>query len=82
MQTARRYVIRLRSNARRLAGVLEDARTGAENPFKNAWEFVSLLYYFSTTSSDSVLSRGSSSITALRRDVPYSDRRIKKEGKS
>ena len=43
MPPLRRYMIRLRCDGRKLAGVLEDARTGAESPFGSAGELVSLL---------------------------------------
>lgn len=55
MLTQRRYVVRLYGKSRFFAGILEDARTGAETPFHGARELISLLRTPGVPSSTSLL---------------------------
>lgn len=59
MLTPRRYVVRIYGGGNsRLAGILEDARTGAEIHFNGARELVSLLRSPDIPSSTSLQPRG------------------------
>ena len=82
MQTHRRYVVRLYCEGRSLDGVLEDARTGIERPFKDVRELVSLLRQSALTSSQSTPPKGGPSIKNLRGDTPKSKRKATKEDRT
>jgi len=58
MQTQRRYVIRICRKGRFLAGILENAHTGAESPFNGARELVSLLCAPDAPSSETLQPKG------------------------
>lgn len=82
MLTQRRYVVRLYGKGRFLAGILEDARTGAEKPFNGARELVSLLRTPGVPSSASLQPKGdlpNPDLVASNRKLKHS---IRKEDKS
>jgi hypothetical protein len=82
MPTQRRYVVRLYEKGRYLAGILEDARTGAENPFNGARELVSLLRTPPVPSSASLQPRGELHNAEILEGKRQSKRRIRKERKA
>lgn len=81
MPALRRFVVRLRCEGRKLAGVLEDARTGAESPFANSRELVSLLVRLGSVSFRTGPPRGGLSTTNPRWDAHHPRRRSSKERK-
>jgi hypothetical protein len=78
MLERRRYVVRLYGNGTHVTGILEDARTGAQNTFRDADELVSLLGKAGLTSSQSVPPKGGTRTTDLRRNAPQTKRGVKK----
>ena len=82
MPTQQRYVVRLYGKGRFLAGILEDARTGAEKPFKGARELVSLLRTRRVPASSSLQPKGGLPNTEFFDGDRKSRRRIQKEDKA
>jgi hypothetical protein len=78
MLERRRYVVRLYGKGGHLTGILEDARTGAENPFRNARELVSLLCKAGLPSPQSMPPRGGTCTTDLRLGAPQTKRGVNK----
>ena len=78
MLERRRYVVRLYGEGSHLTGILEDARTGAENPFRDALELVSLLRKAELPSPQPVPPRGRACTADLGRGAPQTKRRAKK----
>lgn len=82
MQTQRRYVVRLYVKGRGLTGILEDAHTGAEIPFRNARELVSLFCKAGMPSSQPALPTSGVLVTDLSAGTSSSPpHRDKKEDK-
>lgn len=82
MPALRRFVVRLSCEGRKLAGVLEDARTGTESPFASSRELVSLLARFGSVSVRNGPPQGGLSTTSPRRDARHPRRRSSKERKN
>lgn len=78
MLQRRRYVVRLYGKCGHLTGILEDARTGAENLFRNACELVSLLCKAGLPCPQSKPATCRTYSTELRRGAPQTKRRVNK----
>jgi len=81
MPALRRFVVRLRCEGRKLAGVLEDAHTGLEKPFASASELVSLLARLGSASFRTGPPQGGLSTTKSRQDAQHPRRKPRKERK-
>ena len=71
MPALRRFVVRIRCEGRKFAGVLEDAHTGLENPFASARELVSLLARLGSVSFRTGPPQGGLSTTKARKDARH-----------
>jgi len=80
MTAQRRYIVRLQEGDR-VAGVLENARTGAETPFRNARQLLSLLSDRRPLSSEAALPARSPSVNKPRGEPRRSRRTIDPEEK-
>jgi hypothetical protein len=70
MVERRRYLVRLYGKSGQLVGIVEDVRTGAENPFRDARELVSLLRRAEAPTDQSLRDRRKSGIEKTRQRAP------------